>query len=215
MNVKRIINGLVEAGLNQDSIAEELRVSQATISRWLSGSDPRGQNRDNLIKLATKHGVLDGAEQLVMQDRDFREVRIASYVEAGKPKESLEWPDDQHRVVYVPDLGGLEGARLFGAEVKGPSMNKVYPEGTFIVFTDNEELQEAYVPGKNYVFERTLIDGELEYTVKTYYEDQQGGQWLLPQSDDPLFQQPVSVSDMREGEYLKIVGRVVYSIRIE
>ncbi len=56
MNIVQMITELKQdAGLKQEFIANELGVSQATISRWISGSEPRGHHRDKLVEFYHKH----------------------------------------------------------------------------------------------------------------------------------------------------------------
>lgn len=50
--IEKLLAILYTTGWPQDRLAEELGVSQATVSRWIStGQDPRGKNRDNINAL--------------------------------------------------------------------------------------------------------------------------------------------------------------------
>lgn len=92
-------------------------------------------------------------------------------------------------------------------------MNKVYPEGTILVWINIHETSEAPVSGKRYIVQRRRAGGEYEVTVKTYLSNK-SGQWLIAESDHPEFQSPIKISDA-ETETVIILGRVVRSIRPE
>lgn len=116
--------------------------------------------------------------------------------------------------VYIPELPEYKDRRLYAAQTRGPSMNRVYAEGTYLIFNDIWQTEEELVPGKRYVVERIRVDGYREFTVKTLHKDDQGRFWLIPESTDPLFQSPIPVEGS-EGEEVRVLGRVVFSIRPE
>jgi len=60
MNPVDVVRALLQSGLKQNKIADELGVTQATVSRWLAGSDPRGETRDKIIDLGREHGIVNG-----------------------------------------------------------------------------------------------------------------------------------------------------------
>lgn len=57
MDHRSIIRGLLKQ-MDQVQLASELHVTQPTVSRWLSGSDIKGKNKDRLLDLAHERGVL-------------------------------------------------------------------------------------------------------------------------------------------------------------
>lgn len=145
----------------------------------------------------------------------LRRVTVKAHVQAGYWAEAWEWEDDQAYDVFVPDVPELHGFRLFAAETRGPSMNRRWMEKTVVVFTDVEETMEAPIPGKRYIVERTRLGGEAEHTVKLLHQDGEGKFWLMPESDDPRFQMPISVEDGVEGETVAIIGRVHFAVSRE
>ena len=95
-------------------------------------------------------------------------------------------------------------------------MNRRYPEGTVVVFTNAIETDEPIIPGKRYVVERKDADGKAEHTVKLLHRDDAGGMWLVPESTDPLFQAPIPLLDEPDQDAeIRIVGRVRYSVSVE
>jgi phage repressor protein C with HTH and peptisase S24 domain len=93
-------------------------------------------------------------------------------------------------------------------------MNKRYPEGSALIFTSIYETRETPQVGKRYIVETERPDGLREATVKTLWQDETGEHWLLPESTDPRYQQPIKLSD-GDGNIVRIVGRVVFSVQRE
>lgn len=145
----------------------------------------------------------------------LRPVTVKARVQAGEYSESWEWPDDDAYEVYVEDLPELRQFRLYACETRGPSMNRRWPEKTVVVFTDVQETHEEPIAGKRYVVERLKSDGTAEHTVKLLHVDAEGQFWLIPESDDPRYQAPISVNGGSEGEIVRIVGRVHFAVTRE
>jgi len=102
----------------------------------------------------------------------------------------------------------------FGLEVSGDSMNLVYPEGTILecVWYFGDEV----IPnGKRVIVQRTRDDGTLEATVKELVRDEDGIEWLVPRSSNPVHQ--AFRGDLPEPgiKRVEIIARVVASTRLE
>lgn len=152
-------------------------------------------------------------------------VRVLGEVEAGVFKEALEYvPEDQFEI-FVPVDPRFAKLSRGALKVRGPSMNLLYPEGTFIVFVPVIELGEEWVPrsGNRVVVQRSNDQGEVEATIKEVEFDQDGQAWLWPRSSHPEFQQPWRVPAFWDGDgefsehsdNLRIVSLVVGSYRHE
>jgi transcriptional regulator with XRE-family HTH domain len=174
---------------------------------------------DNFLELARLVGKPASyllGEDAGGQEPGLRRVEVAAHVQAGHWEESWEWEESDRYSVYVPDLPEFQGLRLYAAETRGPSMNKRYSERTVLVFNDVQEACEEPIVGKRYVVERRRASGEMEHTVKLLYADDDGHLWLMPESDDPRFQAPISVEEGTGNEdIVMIVGRVVFSVTRE
>lgn len=142
-----------------------------------------------------------------------RYVRVLGDVQAGVWRESNEWPADDQFGIAIPDEPELERARLFALEVRGNSMDRIYPAGTIVVCVAAVS-QRQLVAGKRYVVERIRADGHRETTLKTVSADQDGRLWLVPESNDPRFSAALPVRG-EEGETIRVIGRVCYSVRPE
>lgn len=59
MNMAAVLRAILETtGWSQERLADRLDTSQAQISRWLAGKQPRGRNWERIRALAVEHGVL-------------------------------------------------------------------------------------------------------------------------------------------------------------
>lgn len=145
---------------------------------------------------------------------NVRSVRVRQFVQAGEWAESFLWDEDDCYDVSVPDDIELRNYTLYGAETRGPSMNKRYSEGSSIIYTSLFETGEMPLPGKRYIVERERPDGLREATIKTLFVDETGKHWLMPESHDPRHQQPISVEG-NDGDTVRIVGKVVFSVQRE
>lgn len=59
-DIHGLLSKLLASGLTQKDIAERIGTTQATVSRWCNGADPRGRHRDSLRALAGQVGVIGG-----------------------------------------------------------------------------------------------------------------------------------------------------------
>lgn len=199
------------AKLRQHEVADRLGIHITNYNRLENGKSDITASR--IYELAEIFEC-DPKEILFESTPDLRFIPVRQAVQAGAWAESAEWPPDEHKSVPVPDDEEFRGKRLYAAEARGPSMNLVYPEGTIIVFVSQYELDEDLNPGRRYVVERERADGLREATVKKLWQDDDGAWWLLPESDDPRFQQPIALNG-EEGDTIRIIGRVVYAVRKE
>jgi hypothetical protein len=192
------------------ALAQFLNLKPDAITRMLN-VDPEKESRE--IKAAELDRMREFFNADESAPKNVRMVTVAAYVQAGYWAEQWEWTDDEQYQVGVPDDPTLRSVRLYAAETKGPSMNRRWPEGTSVVFTNVMETEESPMPGKRYVVERTRSDGQREHTVKLLHRDDAGKFWLVPESTDPLFQSPISVElGSEEGDEVRIVGRVRFAV---
>ncbi|WP_196258593.1 LexA family protein [Pelagibacterium limicola] len=196
--------------LSRDDVAEAIGAHPVTVSKLISGKTPLNTNW--LEKLSALFRV--PPEQIIAAPPTVRAVQVKYSVQAGHWAETVEWAHDDWYDVAIPDDPDLRLYELFGAETRGPSMDKRYPEGTVVICTSMVETREDIQPGKRYIIERERADGMREATVKLLWRDDAGKFWLLPESNDPRFQQPIALDDI-EDTTVRIVGRIRYSVQRE
>lgn len=196
-------------GMNQATFAKALGVNQATVSRWESGSIP-----DPVM--LTKIAELTGEDLSYFISADFRVAPgsgpvlfLKGAVAAGVWMDAWEWARED----WVQFQGGAHieaplEAR-FGLLVVGESMNEVYPPGTRLdcVSCMHAGIYE-FQTGQRVIVIRRRINGEVEATVKEYLKTDEGD-WLIPRSRNPAFQQPISLKeappDIEETRIIAVV----------
>lgn len=206
-------------GLNQADFAKIVRVEQATVSRWESDKQlPEAPALVRLAKMANK-SVEDFLGQVELKATFTINVPVIGAVQAGTWLEATEWPADKQYSVTVIYRQEYVNARRFGLEVRGPSMNRHYPEGTILDCVSLYDLRQPLVSGQRVIVERRRADGLREATCKEYVIDRDGKAWLWPRSDHPEHQQPLPYhpeSDPKNGvDLIEITALVVGSYRPE
>lgn len=199
-------------GLTQTELAQKAGVNQGTYSRWEKGElEP---SPGNILRLAQCLDV--SVEQLLAPDDSTPgiKVRVIGELAAGSFKEAVEWDygDQFDMPVILPKE--LSGLPLQGFVVKGPSMNKVYPEGS-VVFAAPVHALPGHPRTDDYVVVmRRDKYGMIEATLKQYEVDADGKQWLWPRSNDPMHQAPVDYLGPKDGdvEQVHITGVVMAAL---
>lgn len=150
-------------------------------------------------------------------------VQVVGEVQAGVFRESYRLePEDQFQI-YVPADPRFRGVTLFGLRIGGPSMNRLYPEGSIAVCAPLIQLGEGFTlqSGHKVVVERRNELGEVEATIKELSYDADGQPWLWPRSDHPAFQSPWRLPTGNNGhglddhEDIRISAVVVFGVKPE
>jgi repressor LexA len=198
-------------------------IPQATYSTHESGK--RGLSREAALRYAelldisidwllTGRGVgPEGASDDPENAVHVSSIPVVGAVQAGQWVEAVEWDQDEWYEIAIPPDPRYPNQRRFGLEVRGPSMNELYPEGSVVVCLRLYELGREPKSGERVVVERRRADGCVEATVKEFRQDGEGV-WLWPRSTHPAFQQPVPFPDDGDEE-VTITGLVVGSYRSE
>lgn len=209
---------LEATGFSQAQLSRELTfalgrsIDRAAVNKMLTGG--RKISADELVAITTILKINPPAS--MNQNEGLRTVIVAAHVQAGEWSETWEWSDDEKYPVVIRADPLLYQIKLYAAEARGPSMNRRWPEGTVLIFSNIAETQESPIPGKRYIVERRRRGGEAEHTVKLLYKDPDGKHWLMPESDDPRYQTPISIDDgLDEEDEVTILGRVRYAVTRE
>ena len=138
-------------------------------------------------------------------------VWVAGHVEAGNFQTAMEWDQSLWYAVDVPVPDRFR--RLAKAlEVRGPSMNRDYPQGSIVLWVD---MLAARAPrdGDHVIVYAHQTDDSIEATVKELRVTD-GKRWLWPKSDDPLHQLPLDTDHPGDGvASIEIVGLVIGDYR--
>lgn len=124
-------------------------------------------------------------------------VWVVGNVEAGAFREAVEWDQSVWFAVDVPVPERFRG-KAKALQVRGPSMNMDYPEGSIAVWVD---VLDYRMPrqGDDVVVYSYCKQGDVEATLKELRIDDQGRRWLWPRSHDPMHQAPLDLGSPPEN----------------
>lgn len=209
--------GLEKTGWSPYKWGKAAGVAPTSITRLLNNPEWKYLPKlDTLLRLARAAEMelpsnLKSAE-LVDFSPVERSIPVWGDVQAGAWRRIPDEPEVTERLdVSVP---GYETASLFAVRVVGPSMDKFYPEGTYVICAPPAEvgLQE----GDCVVVRRRDRAGKVETTLKQIERQKgRGGGFLLcPRSNDPAHQTPLPLPANRDAaaqEGVEIIGVVLVS----
>ena len=123
-------------GWKQADLAEKLSVTQACISRWFAGADPRGEHRDKITEI---YNAITGKREITRNTQipSKSYVPLMGYVGAGGKIEPDfgEMSPDGLGVVEIPFS---MPADMVAFRVRGDLMLPVYREGHIIIVYRNQ-----------------------------------------------------------------------------
>ena len=201
-------------GMSQTEFAQAVGTGQSTISRWEAEDDePLAHNWDRMAELSglsrsyIRYGELGDALATV----PLKRLLVRGAVQAGAWREAMEWPEDDWKPFPVPaESARYPGIPLFGLEVRGNSMDEIFPEGTILGCINLIHNPVDITPGKYVIVQRINDTGEVEATVKEIHQDEEGTIWLVPRSTDPRHKAWIRAD---ENGHVQIVALVATATR--
>jgi transcriptional regulator with XRE-family HTH domain len=191
------------AGLSQTELAERVGVTQSVVSDWENGR--LHSYRDYAEGLARVLQRPQGQfATLSPEPIGAHGVEVVGEVQAGAFRRALEYPEDERYLLPIGGIEGYEDKLLYALKVVGPSMNRVYPDGSHVIVVRaiDAEVEEN---------DRVVVhvrDGDLyEATLKQVRVEPDGRIGLYPESDHPDHQAPIflSVEDQDGPEITHVV----------
>jgi SOS-response transcriptional repressor LexA len=125
---------------------------------------------------------------------------VSGHVQAGMFREAVQWDQSEWYPVDVPVPQRFRGSAK-ALEVRGPSMNLEYPEGSVVIWVDMLQFRPAR-DGDHVIVFAYSMDDTIEATVKEL-RIADGKHWLWPRSTDPAHQAPVDLDN--PGEQIKSI----------
>lgn len=165
------------------SIKGEKKVAQSDVSRWLSGSEPKGRNFQRIIALARELGVTtdvrseDVAASLESGRTQPRTVPIKGYVGASSEAFYYRLADEDFEPVAAPEGAQRDTVAL---EIRGKSAG-IFFEGWLVFYNDVRSPVTEDLIGKPCVV--GLADDRV--LLKIIQRDGHGGYQLRSNRDDP------------------------------
>ena len=223
--------------IDSTNLARVAGVAPSTINRFLAeaGQENLGGNTikkiqvaqrklfkeletDDYVKLRPGHVYTQQKDGTIKAIGVVTETKLAGYVQAGEFQHRLEYPIEDQLTIKAPVKQRYAELPSIGLEVRGPSMNLIYPEGTIVICTPLAAVGRWPVPGERVVVHRYAENGDCEATIKEFQMDEHGRVWLWPRSSDPNFREPISMGIPVEAytdEETKITFLVIGSMRPE
>jgi len=205
---------MARRNLTVNAWATLARINEATIRNFLAGRHA-SLNDSTYRKLAEAAQATVG--ELLGESVPLDFIHVVGAVQAGVWREALEWPEADWYPAPVATDRRFSRFPQFGLEVRGPSMNELYPDGSVVVCVKLIDIGRDPKPFDRVIVQRRAGDG-YEATVKELRIDADNNAWLWPRSTDPNFQQPwrVPASDAdHDGEDITVVALVIGSYRPE
>lgn len=212
--IKRLRKDL---GLNQTEFAARLGGGdQSLISKWERGEQlPNAEHSARLASMAgLTIGQWHGIRPLEESEVTGRKYRVVGEVRAGAWREAIEWDYDDQYDVPVPPLPGVPNIPMTGYVVGGPSMNRIYPDGTIVFVAATVANGIKPKSGQRVLVQRRNTNGMYEATLKELVIDENGKKWLWPRSYDPEHQAPLALKS-NDAEEITITGVVMAAFMTE
>lgn len=218
-----VTNPYMDASWLKDELAKPGR-SQSGLARFMGLDHPSIVNRmckgERQIKAAeadriraylaaTERGSPATLAHIASKPAPTALLVVRGTVEAGSWREAALLSDLDYEPETLIAPRSVVDSGAFALRVAGPSMDLLYPDGSFVV------VQPWYggpLPfGKRVIVERADVTGKIETTVKELVRGSDGEPELWPRSSHPAHQSPVIY---REGDAtVSLIGVVVWSMR--
>lgn len=180
------------AGLTQAQLAEQMGVGQSVVSDWENDNlqSWRADPDKLALKLSRPRGYFGNVAN--SSPIDTTRIEVVGEVQGGSFKAALEIPAEERRSLPVLPIPGYSHVKLVALKVVGPSMDLLYPDGTFVIVASayDTDVRE----GDRVVVYQT--QGMLrEASLKEVRLGAGGKVELWPRSGHPDHQAPIYLDD--------------------
>ena len=195
------------ADISQRELSELTSIPLGTIEDWeQTGRSPRNMQR--LIPIADVLGcttddllgrtIPDGAIKAISDGAAWVDVPLLGKISAGTPIEKIEIED------YFPIPAPLfdQYPNCFLLEVVGESMNRQLPNGCYALIDPNQKDIQNKQPYA------VCVNG-YDATIKRI-KKLNNGCILIPDSNDPTYQEITYDHNNPETEEISVIGRVIW-----
>lgn len=200
------IKKLVDAEGSPKAFADKVGVTKQAVNNWINST-----NIPDIEKLATIAHVCgitlsdiltseDGLAPLPSDKGYWKEVPLYGSIAAGTPIEMIE-VEGTHP---IPAKMSERFPCAFLLEVKGESMNRILPNGSYALVDPCEDVDRDNQPYA------VCVNG-YDATVKRVHKLNNGFE-LVPDSTDPTYKPVVYDYGVEGTEVITVIGRVVYYV---
>lgn len=190
-------------GLTQKAVCEQTGIPLGTLRRWEQGVNEPDVKSINLLadfyEVTTDYILGSRFADSVAAPAPTRgvDLPLVGRIAAGDPREAIEHPGE---TIETLASVAYEHPRAFWLRVSGNSMNRVVPDGFYV-------LVDPSMPVRNGDVGVVLVNGD-DATMKRVYVD--GGRVTLhPESYDPDYADRTIDGSSPDAPRVRMVGRVV------
>lgn len=199
----------------QEEVGELLGLAQSSLSLILSGK--RKLKNDFIMKFCevfkvSPSDLYSSVKSIIIP---HEEIPVVGFVQAGVFGDATQIPETEQIKICLSLGEQYKRMRKFCLEVRGDSMDMVYPEGSILacVLLEDYLSYNQALDGKRVIVQRRNDALEVESTVKEY-RSIDGRVWLMPHSKSGKYT-PIILSDDGGQSNATIIGVVVGSYREE
>jgi len=197
-------------GWNQTQLAEAIGVTQPSVSRWEDGGEIELEHRMELAQLDKSRPPREWVGFDWPHEKPFGdEAWVIGAVQAGNWVEAIEWPPEERFRLDFPEIRAYRQFTSKKAfKVEGPSMNRRFPPGSFLIVVPFIALDRDPKHGEYVICQRRRKDGLWEATCKQF-RVVDGEKYLWPESDHPDHQTPLGTAETPDIEEMQVTGLVI------
>jgi repressor LexA len=186
----------INAGLRVDAIRGIRRGNSPRIEKLRALAPVLGVPLEQMVALVEGADTREQSANVALPaPRQFTPVYVIGSVQGGYWRDAMEWPSDDWRALLLPADSRFPAAHRFALEVRGKSMDLIYPAGTILICVHYTEIGQSPRAGDKVICLRRAQYGDgYEATVKEYQIDVTGRIILWPRSTEPEFQMPLILS---------------------
>ena len=179
MLLKTLKEHLKKNNLTQVQVARLLGITQGALSLYLCGK--RKISTQLLDRICQVLEIDIPQLYTCLPSKVKEDINVVGQVQAGlfKPVEEIYFSKPLSLKVHAPYQDCI-----FALKVKGDSMNKLYPDGSYLICCPLEKMPQKLKSGHKVICQRLHADGLVEATVKEYVETAEGI-FLVPHSTNP------------------------------
>ena len=145
-----------------------------------------------LLDAAAEAETEDGNDKMPLRPVSVMTVYVKGAVQAGVWADAIEWDSSDWLPIFVPEEARYPRVERFGLQVRGNSMDRLYPAGSILITVRFADIGRGPEPGdKVVVIRRSETGDQFEATVKVYELDELNRVILWPRSTDPEHQAPI------------------------
>ena len=216
---QNILKALQKNGISQYRAAKDLGISASRLNQYITGV--REPDAEIILMLCDYLNItpdfLYGRSESLNENINTIKVPVIGYVQAGQWQDAITWDNSQIYYAYLPQFEEYKGCQICALEIRGDSMNKIYPEGSYVAYISAYDYVDKYgeIPsGKKVICHRKNPENNtIEATVKEYVKNDDGSIWLVPHSTNLIHQ--ACRQDTGECGETNIIGVVIWSGRKE